>query len=62
MGLADDAYNTKPWLKFFIQITWINFNIWIVKNRNSNNIISIFEMDFLNYLITILWVVGIRIL
>ena len=21
MGLADDAYNTKPWLKFFIQIT-----------------------------------------
>ena len=60
MGLADDAYNTKPWLKFFIQITCGLILIFgSLKTGNSNNIISIFEMDFLNYLITVLWVVGI---
>ena len=60
MGLADDAYNTKPWLKFFIQITCGLILIFgSLKTGNNNNIISIFEMDFLNYLITILWVVGI---
>ena len=60
MGLADDAYNTKPWLKFFIQITCGLILIFgSLKTGNSNNIISIFEMDFLNYLITVLWVIGI---
>ena len=60
MGLADDAYNTKPWLKFFIQITCGLILIFgSLKTGNNNNIISIFEIDFLNYLITILWVVGI---
>lgn len=60
MGLADDAYNTKPWLKFFIQITCGLILIFgSLKTGNNNNIISIFEIDFLNYLITVLWVVGI---
>ena len=60
MGLADDAYNTKPWLKFFIQITCGLILIFgSLKTGNSNHIISIFEYDLLNYIITTLWVVGI---
>ena len=44
MGLADDAYNTKPWLKFFIQITCGLILIFgSLKTGNSNHIISIFE-------------------
>ena len=32
MGLADDAYNTKPWLKLFCSNSVrISFNFWIVK-------------------------------
>ena len=60
MGLADDAYNTKPWLKFFIQITCGLILIFgSLKTGSSNHIISIFEYDLLNYIITTLWVVGI---
>jgi len=60
MGLADDAYNTKPWLKFFIQITCGLILIFgSLKTGNSNHIISIFEYDLLNYILTTLWVVGI---
>lgn len=60
MGLADDAYNTKPWLKFFIQITCSLILIFgSLKTGNNNNIISIFEMDILNYIFTVFWIVGI---
>tara|TARA_B100000035_G_scaffold89015_1_gene74948 strand:- start:2226 stop:3302 length:1077 start_codon:yes stop_codon:yes gene_type:complete len=60
MGLADDAYNTKPWLKFFIQSTCGLILIFgSLKTGNSNHIISIFEYDLLNYILTTLWVVGI---
>lgn len=52
MGLADDAFNTQPLLKFLTQI----FCALIIIFAGHN--ISIFENDFLNYLITILWVVG----
>lgn len=51
-GLFDDAYNTRPWIKFSSQVlcgiiliatgTWIN----------------IFDHMLLNYLLTIFWVVG----
>ena len=60
MGLADDAYDTKPWLKFFIQITCGLILIFgSLKTGNENHIISLFENDFLNYIITVLWVIGI---
>ena len=60
MGLADDAYDTKPWLKFFIQITCGLILIFgSLKTGNENHIILMFENDFLNYIITVLWVVGI---
>ncbi len=53
IGLADDAYDTKPVLKFGIQflsgVILISTGIYI----------NIFSSMILNYLITIIWVVGI---
>ena len=61
MGLADDAYNTKPWLKFFVQIACGSILIFgSLKFENEQNfIIQIFETDVLNFLMTILWIIGI---
>ena len=61
MGLADDAYNTKPWLKFFIQLSCGLILIFgALKDDNGQNfIIKIFETDILNYIITLLWIIGI---
>ncbi len=53
MGLADDAYNTKPFLKFFTQV--LCGVILII----SGTYIQLFENNYLNYIITIFWVVGI---
>ncbi len=53
MGLADDAYNTKPFLKFFTQV--LCGVILIV----SGTYIHLFENTILNYIVTIFWVVGI---
>jgi len=53
MGLADDAYNTKPLFKLFIQILCGSILCY------SGIHIGIFENMFVNYLLTILWVVGI---
>lgn len=52
MGLADDAYNTRPLLKFATQVAC--GVILIV----SGSPIWIFEQPWANYAITILWVVG----
>jgi UDP-GlcNAc:undecaprenyl-phosphate GlcNAc-1-phosphate transferase len=53
VGLADDAYNTRPLLKFSVQflcaIVLIATDIYI----------HIFDNQILNYALTILWVVGI---
>jgi UDP-GlcNAc:undecaprenyl-phosphate GlcNAc-1-phosphate transferase len=53
IGLADDAYNTKPLLKFsgqlFCAIILLGAGIWI----------DITPFRILNYLFTIIWVVGI---
>jgi len=53
MGLADDIINTSPYFKFFVQILsaviLINYDIYI----------TLFANDYLNYAITILWIVGI---
>jgi UDP-GlcNAc:undecaprenyl-phosphate GlcNAc-1-phosphate transferase len=52
MGLSDDAYNTRPVLKFLTQVLCGVILIY------SGTYINIFESDILNYSITILWVVG----
>ena len=52
MGLADDAFNTQPLLKFLTQIFCALILIF------SNHSINIFQNQFLDYFITILWVVG----
>lgn len=53
VGLADDAYNTRPLLKFSVQflcsIVLIATDIYI----------HIFDNEILNYALTMLWVVGI---
>jgi UDP-GlcNAc:undecaprenyl-phosphate/decaprenyl-phosphate GlcNAc-1-phosphate transferase len=53
MGLADDAYDTKPFLKFSVQVVCGIILIF------SGNYIELFGNDYVNYIITILWVVGI---
>lgn len=53
VGLADDAYDTKPFLKFFIQLSCgiIMFSSGIQ--------IQLFDNQFLNLIFTVFWVVGI---
>lgn len=53
LGLADDAYNTKPMLKLSTQITCAV--ILLV----SGTEITISYLEVVNYIITIFWVVGI---
>jgi UDP-GlcNAc:undecaprenyl-phosphate GlcNAc-1-phosphate transferase len=53
MGLFDDAYNTKPLIKLFTQITC---GIILI---STNVNIHLFDNEILNYAITIFWVVGI---
>ncbi|HLG03091.1 MAG TPA: MraY family glycosyltransferase [Bacteroidia bacterium] len=53
MGLADDAYNTKPFLKLFVQIFC---GVILIATDQS---IQIFDNVALNNTLTILWVVGI---
>lgn len=52
MGLADDAFNTRPFLKLAVQI--LSAGVLIL----SGSYIDIFSNQWLNYFITILWVVG----
>lgn len=52
VGLADDAYNTKPFLKFFAQLSSA---IILIATGTSINISGIVPID---YFLTILWVVG----
>lgn len=53
IGLADDAYNTKPMLKFFVQVSCSA--ILII----SGIYINMFSNMYLNYALTVFWVVGI---
>ena len=53
IGLADDAYNTKPWLKFGVQLL---SGVILISTGIS---IHIFSSDLLNYIVTLFWVVGI---
>lgn len=52
IGLADDAYNTNPFLKFFGQ--FICGNILIA----SNYMIEVSSSYSLNYVFTVFWVIG----
>jgi len=52
MGLADDAFNTRPFLKLGVQI--VSALILI----NTGTYIQLFETESLNYLLTVIWVVG----
>jgi len=52
MGLADDAYNTKPLLKFATQLACGAILI------ASGNSIHIFNSPLYNYALTLVWVVG----
>jgi UDP-GlcNAc:undecaprenyl-phosphate/decaprenyl-phosphate GlcNAc-1-phosphate transferase len=53
MGLADDAYNTKPMLKFGVQIT-----CGLILNATGITI-HFFQNETANELLTVIWVVGI---
>jgi len=53
LGLFDDAYNTKPWIKFFTQV--LCAIILII----TGTYIDFFNNDFYNYFLTVFWVVGI---
>ncbi|HRH37017.1 MAG TPA: MraY family glycosyltransferase [Flavobacteriales bacterium] len=52
MGLADDAYNTRPLLKFVVQV------LCGVLLISSGTCIELFEARWLNIAVTLLWVVG----
>lgn len=53
MGLADDAFNTQPLLKFITQITCALVLLF------TGTYIKIFDNEVFNYVITIIWMVGI---
>ena len=53
VGLYDDAYNTRPWLKFAGQVLC---GILLIL---SGTHIQFFSNEWLNYLLTLFWVVGI---
>jgi UDP-GlcNAc:undecaprenyl-phosphate GlcNAc-1-phosphate transferase len=52
MGLADDAYNTRPLLKFMVQVACGAILV------GSGTYIDLFEAQWLNVLLTLFWVVG----
>ncbi|MBL7985318.1 MAG: undecaprenyl/decaprenyl-phosphate alpha-N-acetylglucosaminyl 1-phosphate transferase [Flavobacteriales bacterium] len=52
MGLADDAYNTRPLLKFTTQMAC---GVILIASGTS---IQLFDQAWANYTLTLLWVVG----
>lgn len=52
MGLSDDAYNTRPLLKFLIQVSCAVILI------TTGTYIKLFSSEYFNYAITVFWVVG----
>ncbi|MEO0310899.1 MAG: hypothetical protein RIQ89_556 [Bacteroidota bacterium] len=52
LGLTDDAYNTKPLLKFTTQIA-CGFILLITGTK-----INISSLEFINYSLTMIWIVG----
>lgn len=52
LGLADDAYNTKPFMKFSLQVLC---GLILV---STGTYIKILPNDYANYALTMLWVIG----
>lgn len=52
MGLFDDAYNTKVWLKLLTQILC---GVILIA---TGTYIQLFSNEWLNYLLTLLWIIG----
>lgn len=52
VGLADDAFNTRPLLKFLGQVMC---GVILIL---TNNVIDLFDIELLNYLFTLFWVIG----
>lgn len=52
MGLADDAFNTQPLLKFSTQVFCALIVIF------SGHSVNIFQNQFINYMLTVVWIVG----
>ncbi len=52
MGLADDAYNTKPALKLVVQLAC---GLLLIA---SDNYVKTTPYEWLNYTLTVLWVIG----
>lgn len=53
MGLADDAYNTRPFFKFTVQV------LCGVILASTGSSIRLFGNEWLNFALTVIWVVGI---
>ena len=53
MGMADDAYDTRPFLKFSVQLLC---GLVLVTTGSS---IQLFPIDWLNDVFTLIWVIGI---
>lgn len=53
LGLSDDAYDTRPLLKLAAQVLCGSLLIF------TDNEIRLFDSDFVNYAITIIWVIGV---
>lgn len=53
MGLADDAYNTRPLLKLGVQ------TLCGVVLVSTGTYIHLFDYEWMNYALTIIWIVGI---
>lgn len=54
LGLIDDKYDLKPYVKFFIQICSSTLYIAVV-----GSIFPLFSNEIANYLLSLLWLVGI---
>ena len=52
MGLSDDAYNTKPLLKFLIQISC---GVILI---STGTYIKLFSNIYFDYMLTLFWVIG----
>jgi len=52
MGLADDAYNTKPYFKLIVQILCGLIFIW------TGTTITLFHVEILDQAITVIWVIA----
>ena len=51
MGLADDAYDTKPYFKLLVQITCGLILVF------TNTVIDLFHIPIVDSILTVIWVI-----